>query len=230
MELVNSGIKYFHPKPLPESRGRHMSWTKKVQLYITTVFQKENPSPDAIEEWIDAKSEVSGIPVRDIQQCLEQYRSTLDTLVRTNANEQAKTIARALGASRVKVIHRMAEAMDATKVVIRKIPMKGKGDDILIEDTVPDWDTRFKSIDRFYRMYGMEAPQQVEVQHDVGKNIANMHEKELMLEAAKMQQRIFNTMRVLGVDHKELVRIEGEGMADGNVVNITATEEEKVQD
>lgn len=155
---------------------------------IWKLYTEERPSPGGeYEQWVAEKSEQFGFPPKAIKKVVASELHALQMYSHRHRTTEAQRIAHAAGLTLVKTFNVLNRMLDAKKT--RREYYKG--------ELVDEWEETDNAAQNFavrtaVQVFGAAAPQQINVEHDIGEDLARVADDDLRL-------RLLQIMKEAGV-------------------------------
>jgi hypothetical protein len=155
--------------------SRETGITRTQIAVIEADFAREQPPPSVMNDWVEAKSELYGIPRSDVDKTVAGMIGQFDNEVRLMAHEHARVVFEALGATRTRAISAIKQALEAT---IETVVGNGENQEVVSR---PDHKTRLAAAKLMGDTFGFSMPVKMEVEHEIGDSLARLGEAELKI-------------------------------------------------
>jgi len=144
-------------------------------------YQRDEPNTDVWEDWVNATAGKYKCSTDDVENALTGIKRTLDTQIRTHISSEAAKVARQVGLTIHEIVKTIQEGLKATK----KTHLRDRQGGVVKSITEPDWSARKAFTEQGIKLFGIYAPQRMEITNEIGDNLADLSMAELQVEMAK---------------------------------------------
>jgi len=149
-------------------------------------YGRARPAPgSAYKEWVKAQAEKRGVSAARVRGVIGQQIAAMSMAVSDARHTEAQRIAQAMGLTLSRAVVELGRQLKATKVV-RITDKEGRSE--TFHD--PDNTARNMAIRTAFAMFGANAPQQVQVEHEVGENLAALGEADIQVRLLEVGARL----------------------------------------